>query len=247
MAPENKKFYVKTHDKPFTLFSHGSGPNPWKVAIILEALGLEYHSEYLTFGASDVTLLSKRVLKGDMKQEPFITINPNGRVPALIDHNNNDYAIFESGAIVLYLVEKYDTEHTISFKTLEEKGQAWQWLMLQMSGQGPYYGQAFWFSNYHSEKIPSAIERYVNEINRHLSILEAYFASGESKQWLVSNTLSYADLSFIPWNWAMARIPQLEGWEKKYPLVADWNKRLNDIPYVKAAKEKRTAAIAASQ
>ncbi|KAL7266688.1 hypothetical protein RUND412_010758 [Rhizina undulata] len=115
MAPENKKVYVKTHNKPFTLFSHPGGPNPWKVAIILEQLGLEYHSEYLTFGVG-----------GDVKQEPYITINPNGRVPALIDHNNNDYAIFESGAIILYLVEKYDTEHKISFETLEEKGQAWQ-------------------------------------------------------------------------------------------------------------------------
>ncbi|KAL7268115.1 hypothetical protein RUND412_009274 [Rhizina undulata] len=227
MAPENKQVYVKTHDKSFTLFSHSRGPNPWKVGIILELLGFEYHSELLTFG-------------GNMKQEPYITINPNGRVPALIDHNN-DYAIFESGAIVLYLVEKYDTEHKISFETLEEKGQAWQWLMLQMSGT------ILWPSNLlyllQPREDPSAIERYMNEIHRHLSILEAYFATGESKQWLVSDKLSYADLSFVPWNWYLARFPQLEGWEKKYPLVADWNKRLNDLPYVKAVKEKREAAI----
>ncbi|KAL7266689.1 Transcriptional regulator ure2 [Rhizina undulata] len=115
-----------------------------------------------------------------------------------------------------------------------------------MSGQGPYYGQAAWFINIHSEKIPSAIERYINEINRHLSIVEAYFAADEPKQWLVSNKLSYADLSFIPWNWYLARFPQLEGWEKNYPLVADWDKRLNDLSYVKAAKEKGVAALAAA-
>ncbi|KAL7265892.1 hypothetical protein RUND412_011578, partial [Rhizina undulata] len=184
------KVYVKTHDKHFTLFSHPGGFNPWKVAIILELLGLEYHFEFLTFG-------------GDMKQEPYVTINPNGRVPALIDHNNNDYAIFESGAIILCLVEKYDTEHKISFETLEEKGQAWQWLMLQISVAGD------------------------KGKDRTMAKQAAYFAADEPKQWLVSNKLSYADLSFVPWNWILESSPQLEGLDKKYP-------------------EKRVATLAAS-
>lgn len=147
-----------THNKHFTLYSHRGGPNPWKVAIVLEELGLDYHTIFVEIGTEN-------------KQPPYTTLCPNGRLPTLVDHKNNDFAIWESGAIILYLVGKYDPERKLSFGAEgDDAARAVQWLMFQMSGelhlgggvvvwllrdladgvlgQGPYYGQAMWFSKY---------------------------------------------------------------------------------------------------
>lgn len=86
----------------FTLYTHNGGPNGWKVAIVLEELGLSYDSIYLDFNS------------GEHKEEKHTKYNPNGRIPTLIDHQNNDLVIWESNAILLYLVGKYDKDHKIS-------------------------------------------------------------------------------------------------------------------------------------
>ncbi len=101
----------------------------------------------------------------------------------------------ESDAILLYLVEKYDHEHKISVTSEGDKFHQTQWLFFQSSGQGPYYGQAAWFLVYHPEKIPSAIERYMNEIFRVLGVLESVLSKQE---WLVGGKPTIADLSFLP-------------------------------------------------
>lgn len=101
----------------------------------------------------------------------------------------------ESCAIIKYLVDKYDTENAISAVTLEDKATELQWLFFQASGQGPYYGQAAWFVLFHPEKIPSAQERYKNEIVRVLGVLEAVLSK---KTWLLGDKLTISDLSFIP-------------------------------------------------
>lgn len=111
---------VPDHGKQFTLYSHIAGPNPWKVAIIFEELGLSYHTIFVKF---DI-----------VKAVPFIDLCPNGRLPVLVDHYNNDFTIWESGAMIMYLVGKYDPEEKISFKNYEDNGRAVQWLMFQMSG-----------------------------------------------------------------------------------------------------------------
>ncbi|KAI8996237.1 thioredoxin-like protein [Trametes punicea] len=108
----------------FTLYNHKIGPNGWKVAIVLEELGLDYESIYLDFR------------KGEHKAPEHTKYNPNGRIPTLIDHKNNDFVIWESDAIMFYLVEKYDTEGKISVKGFEEKMLLLQWLFFQASGQG---------------------------------------------------------------------------------------------------------------
>ena len=100
----------------------------------------------------------------------------------------------ESDAILLYLADKYDTERKLSVGDGEEKFQQLQWLFFQASGQGPYYGQAAWFSFFHSEKIPSAVDRYKKEIVRVLSVLESVLSKQE---WLVGGKFTIADLSFI--------------------------------------------------
>lgn len=112
--------------KPITLYGHGAGPNPYKVAIVLEELGLPYETK----------------LEGPntLKVEPYVKINPNGRVPAIEDPNTG-ITLWESGAIVEYLVNEYDKDEKLHYKTKPEKYHTQQYLHYQMSGQGPYYGQ----------------------------------------------------------------------------------------------------------
>lgn len=95
-----------------------------KVAFVLEELGLSYEPVYLEFQ------------KGEHKQPPHTTYNPNGRIPTLIDHHNGDFAIWESDAILLYLVDKYDTEKRLTVTDENEKYRLIQWLFFQASGQG---------------------------------------------------------------------------------------------------------------
>jgi glutathione S-transferase len=118
-----------------------------------------------------------------IKELPYISINPNGRLPAVEDPNTN-ITLWESGAIIQYLVEKYDTEHIISYDVEPEKYFQSQYLFFQMSGQGPYFGQGYWFSFAHPEKVPSAIERYDKEIKRVVGVLDLAL---KGKQWLVGN------------------------------------------------------------
>ncbi|KAI5845652.1 glutathione S-transferase C-terminal-like protein [Morchella snyderi] len=212
------------HGKQFTLFV-SAGPNPWKVVIILEELGLTYKTVVV-----DVT-------KGENKGPEYTKVNPNGRTPALIDHFNNDFTIWESGAIMLYLVGKYDKEHNISFADFDSTAIANQYLMFQMSGQGPYMGQLGWFLRYHQEKIPSAVERYRAETMRIMGVLEKVL---EGKQYLVDDKLSYADLAFVPYQWVADFFkPELDGWRNEFPTLAAWNDKLEARDSVKKFKAVR--------
>ena len=115
---------MAAHGKQFTLFA-SLGPNPWKVTALLHELGME--------DSYEIVYLNQP--KGETKDERHTKYNPNGRVPTLIDHSNGDFVVWESGAILEYLVEKYDTERKVSFAKLEEKIQAQQYLFFQMSGE----------------------------------------------------------------------------------------------------------------
>ena len=118
---------MTTNLLPIKVWGKG-GPNPPRVAIMLEELNLPYEFQPITF--SDVT------------NPAYLAINPNGRLPAIYDPNT-DLTLWESGAIVEYLIERYDTTRKISFEPGSNEGQlARQWLFFQASGQGPYYGQA---------------------------------------------------------------------------------------------------------
>lgn len=100
----------------------------------------------------------------------------------------------ESDAILLYLAEKYDTAHAFSASSEQGKLEQLQWLFFQASGQGPYFGQATWFLWYHSEKVPSALERYRDEIKRVYGVLEGRLAQQE---YMVGGKLSIVDLAFV--------------------------------------------------
>jgi glutathione S-transferase len=141
------------------------GPNPPKVTMILEELGLPYEHMAIDFA--------------DVKQPAYTAINPNGRLPAIRDPNNGDLTLWESGAIIDYLTERYDTDRRLSFAPgSSEAYHARQWLFFQTTGQGPYFGQATWFKMYHREKVPSAFERYLGEVKRVSGVLEAYLGGG---------------------------------------------------------------------
>ncbi|KAI1126953.1 thioredoxin-like protein [Nemania abortiva] len=121
--------------KPIKVWVIPAGPNPWKVVVVLEELGIPYEVESIKFE--------------NVKDEPFIDVNPNGRVPAIEDPNT-DTTLWESGAIIQYLVAQYDTHTKLTYGTFKEKSLLNQWVMFQVSGQGPYYGQCTWYVARHA-------------------------------------------------------------------------------------------------
>ncbi|KZT36008.1 glutathione S-transferase [Sistotremastrum suecicum HHB10207 ss-3] len=206
-----------SHGKQFTLFNHVGMhmPNIFKLCFVMKELDLKWESKFLDFN------------KNEQKQSPHIDYNPNGRIPTLIDHNNNDFPIWESNAILLYLINTYDAENKFGFlgKTAEEKAQVMQWLFFQASGQGPYYGQAHWFLYLHPEEVPSAITRYQDEILRVLSVLEKHL---QNREWMVGDSITLADFALLPYNlfYAPRLLPEGVTVEDRYPAVAAWQKRL---------------------
>ncbi|KAK7413718.1 hypothetical protein QQX98_007433 [Neonectria punicea] len=201
--------------KPITVWVHGKGPNPKKVIIVLEELGLPYTAVPIT----------------NPKAESYTKINPNGRLPA-IDDPNTGLVLWESGAIIEYLIDTYDNEHKLTFTSAPEKWQLKQYLHFQMSGQGPYYGQASWFYFFHPEDVPSAKERYQEQMVRLVQVLDNIL---EGKEWLVGGKCTYADLAFVPWNTLVAVIGDtMEKFEidTKYKNYTAWHNRMLARPAV---------------
>lgn len=211
------------------------GPNPPKVPMLLEELGIPYELIHVPFDK--------------VKEPEYLAINPNGRLPAIYDPNT-DITLWESGAILLYLVERYDTEHKLSFAPgTAEAAHAQQWLFFQASGQGPYYGQAVWFKKYHPEEVPSALERYAKEVARVSSLLENYLAkqkeAGVEEPWLVGGKLSYADLAFVPWQNMIGLSAGKSVYDPAdYPLVTEWVGRVLARPGIKKALDETVAFMA---
>ena len=155
-------------------------PNGWKASITLEELELPY----------EVTPI--RLDKLEQKEEWFLRINPNGRIPVIVDHDADDFAVFESGAIMVYLAEKAGR---LLGDDAKSRSRVLQWLMFQMGGVGPMQGQANVFFRYAPEKIPFAIERYQKETRRLYEVLDRQL--GES-EWLAGD-YSLADIA--NWSW----------------------------------------------
>ncbi|AVO58022.1 glutathione S-transferase family protein [Pseudomonas chlororaphis] len=155
-------------------------PNGHKVSIVLEELGLPYTVHALSFD------------KKEQKAPGFLKINPNGRIPAIVDRANGDFAVFESGAILIYLAE-------LSGQLLpsDPKGRsrAIQWLMFQMGGIGPMQGQANVFFRYFPEKLQGAIDRYQHETRRLYEVLDTRLQEVE----FLAGDYSIADIATFPW------------------------------------------------
>ena len=183
-------------------------PNGYKASVVLEELELPYN-------VHAVDLQS-----GDQKTPEFLVINPNGRIPAIIDCDFDDLPIFESGAIMIHLAEK-----TGKLLPTEAKARARvsSWLMFQMGGIGPMMGQANVFFRYFPEKLQPAIDRYQNEVRRLFEVMDTHLADHE---WL-GDDFSIADIA----NWAWVRIYDWSGIDiKPFPHLQRWVERLNERP-----------------
>jgi len=175
-------------------------PNGWKASITLEELALPYETHYIRLG------------EGDQKKPEYLKINPNGRIPTIVDRDEDNFAVFESGAIMIYLAEKAGRLLPTEKK---KRSQVIQWLMFQMGGVGPMQGQANVFFRYFPEKIPSVIARYQNETKRLYTVLDTRLAD---REYLVDD-YSIADIAHWAWvrlhYWAgvdVDDLPNLKRW-----------------------------------
>jgi len=181
-----------------------------------------------------------KVATDDPKAEWFVkNINPNGRAPAIED-TNTGITLWESGAILEYLVDEYDKEGKISVKNGKGVWETKQYLHFQMSGQGPYFGQAVWFLRF-GDSMPDGQKRYIEQVERVLMVLNNIL---EGKEYLVDDRLTYVDLAFVPWNMLTQQWPVLSDtlWkpyqiEEKYPNFIKWHNKLAALDAVKKAYE----------
>ena len=172
-------------------FYFSGAPNPRKVALFLEEAGLPYEP------------IPVDTRKGEQHLPAFTAINPNAKVPAIVD---GETVVFDSSAILLYLADK-----TGRFLSLpESRGQMLSWLMFTASGIGPFTGQCVHFRNYAPEKIPYAITRYEFEARRHWTLVEQRLAT---REWMIDETYTLLDMAV--WGWARTLPFALgEGWAK---------------------------------
>jgi GST-like protein len=156
-------------------------PNGFKVSIALEELAVPY------------TVFPVDLRRGQQFTPEFLRINPNNKIPAIVDHDAGGLTIFESGAILVYLAEK-------TGRLLAPSGPAryaaLQWLFFQVGGTGPMFGQAHHFRAYAQEKIPYAIDRYTNEARRLAGVLDRHLAD---TPYLAGNDYTIADIANLPW------------------------------------------------
>jgi len=201
-------------------------PNGRKVSIMLEETGLPYITKHLKLG------------KMEQKEDWYMELNPNGRIPTIVDHDNDDFAVFESGAILIYLAEK-----TGMFLPTDVKGRSTviQWLMFQKAGIGPMQGQANVFYRYAPEKIEYAIRRYQKETRRLYEVLNVRLKDNE---YLAGDYYSIADIATYPWihvhDWAGVEMHDLENLKRWKEVVGQRPavKRGMDVPRPPGMDEK---------
>jgi glutathione S-transferase len=163
-------------------------PNGHKASCTLEALDLEYETHFVN------------ISEGEQKTPEYLTICPNGRIPAIIDRELENFAIFESGAIMIYLAEKAGR---LLPTDVRGRSKVIQWLMFQMGGIGPMMGQANVFFRYFPEKIKPAIDRYQKEGRRLFEVLDTHL---DDNEWLADD-YSIADIA----NWCWVRTHRWSG------------------------------------
>lgn len=196
-------------------------PNGHKASIALEELGLPYALHVLDLAEQQ------------QKQPWFLAINPNGRIPAIVDRDEENFAVFESGAILIYLAEKAGC---LLPGDAKGRSRVLQWLMFQMGGVGPMMGQANVFFRYLPEKIPLAIDRYQGESTRLLRVLDTHLADHE---WLAGE-YSIADIA----NWAWVRTWRWSGLDiSAMPHLKRWIDAIRARPAVQRGIERPPSKV----
>ena len=185
-------------------------PNGHKISIALEELALPYTVHVVDLG------------QGEQRRPEFLRISPNGRIPAIVDREAGDFAVFESGAILIYLAEK-----TGWLMPADAKGRSLviQWLMFQMGGIGPMMGQANVFFRYFPEKIQPAIDRYQGEVKRLFGVLDGHLAEHE----YLAGAYSIADIANFAWvtthEWSGVGV-------EDFPHLSRWLEQIRQRPAV---------------
>ncbi len=190
-------------------------PNGWKASCTLEELDIPYEVHAIDLG------------KNTQKEPWFLAISPNGRIPAIVDREAGDFAVFESGALMIYLAEKAGR-----LLPTDPRGRSRviQWLMFQMGGIGPMMGQANVFFRYFPEKIQPAIDRYQNECRRLFEVVDTHLADHE---WLADD-FSIADIA----NWCWMRTYKWSGVSREgLPHLKRWMDTLKERPALRRGIE----------
>eukprot|EP00803_Ostreobium_quekettii_P002789 evm.model.scf_355.4 EVM.evm.TU.scf_355.4 scf_355:45903-48817(-) len=194
-------------DEKVTLYT-STTPNCWKASVLLEELGLPYRVHYI------------QMSKNQQKEDWFLKINPNGRIPAIVDHGNDDFPVFESGALMMYLCDRYG-DGSLFPKPDDEKAryEVIEWLMFQMAGVGPMQGQANHFIRYAKVQVEYAKERYLNETKRLYDVLEKRL---QGREWVAAGRYTIADIALFCWvclsfgiNVDLDEYPNLKAWKER--------------------------------
>lgn len=188
-------------------------PNGYKISILLEELGWAYNVIPVNIG------------KGEQFADEFLKISPNNKIPAIVDRDTADgqpYAVFESGAILMYLAEK--AGHFLPSK-FNQRYQVIQWLMFQVGSIGPMLGQAYHFKHA-SESIPYAIKRYSDEALRLYGVMEKQLKDNP----FLAGDYSIADMAIFPWVSAYSQ--NLDNLDD-FPHVQRWQSQIGDREAVK--------------
>lgn len=193
-------------------------PNTWKASIMLEECGLPYR------------LVPLDIMSGDQKKPEFLAINPNGRIPAIVDHDHPDgpLQVFESGAILIYLAEKTGRFLAASGPA---RAEALGWLMWQMGGLGPMAGQAHHFRRYAPPGNEYSAARFVEETARLYGVMDSHL---HSREWLAGDAYSIADIASWGWVW----YHRMHGQNlDDFPSVARWFFAMSERPAVQRGRE----------
>ncbi|KAI0805808.1 glutathione S-transferase [Xylaria sp. FL0064] len=197
-------------------------PNGIKISILLEELNLQYKTTAIEFS------------KNQQKEPWFLEINPNGRIPALTDTlNGKQIRVFESGAMMQYLVDQYDKDHKVSYPSgTPEYYETNSWLFWQMGGLGPMQGQLNHFNRYAPEKIQYGIDRYRAEVRRLFRTLDDALKNSKSG-YLVGDRATIADFAIWPW----ASVGKSSGVDpKEFPHLQEWILRVLKRPGVEKGR-----------
>jgi GSH-dependent disulfide-bond oxidoreductase len=181
-------------------------PNGRKASVALEEMGIPYR------------VIAVDLAQGEQKKPEFLAINPNGRIPAIVDRDAGDFAVFESGAILLWLAEKCGRFLPAA---PQPRSVVMQWLFFQVGGIGPMMGQANVFFRYAEQKIPYAIERYQREARRLFEVYDRRLAEHE----FLAGDYSIADMATWPWiishDWSGVSVDGLEHLQRWMKIIGE--------------------------
>lgn len=212
---------MTTQSQPIDLYYTGT-PNGRKITIMLEELGLPYTLHPINIG------------KGDQFTPEFLAISPNNKIPAIVDPEGPDgqpISIFESGAILKYLAEKFGKFYGHS---AYERVKIDEWLFWQVGGFGPMLGQANHFVRFAPEKVPYGIKRYTDEANRLYRVLDTQLAAqaAKGKHYVAGDDFSIADIAIVDWS----RGAEGLGIDvTAYPAFTAWRTRVSERPATQKA------------